>query len=114
MKPRGIQRSRAKGWRLPPGAICVDRSTAWGNPFVVGRDGTAQECFELHSYLLSGLIRVSSPTPSVEEQRTHLKFVREHIEELRGHDLACWCGLAKPCHRNTLLQIANGIRRRRA
>jgi hypothetical protein len=28
-----IQRSRAKGWRMPPGAVYVGRPSAWGNPF---------------------------------------------------------------------------------
>ena len=35
--PRRIQRKRAKGWSLPPNTKCVDRSTKWGNPFVVGQ-----------------------------------------------------------------------------
>ncbi|ULB10701.1 DUF4326 domain-containing protein [Cereibacter azotoformans] len=32
-----IQLSRAKGWRMPPGAVKVDRSTKWGNPWVPGQ-----------------------------------------------------------------------------
>lgn len=31
--PRRIQRSRAKGWKMPSGAIYVGRPTRWGNPF---------------------------------------------------------------------------------
>lgn len=31
--PQRIQRSRAKGWRMPPGAIYVGRPSKWGNPF---------------------------------------------------------------------------------
>lgn len=30
--PARIQRSRAPGWRMPPGAIYVGRPTRWGNP----------------------------------------------------------------------------------
>src|SRR5581483_2823660 len=30
-----IQRSRAKGWRMPAGAIYVGRPTKWGNQFKV-------------------------------------------------------------------------------
>lgn len=33
MKPKRIQLKRAKGWRMPIGAVKVDRSTRWGNPF---------------------------------------------------------------------------------
>jgi hypothetical protein len=38
--PTRIRRSRAKGSRLPENTVCVDRSTKWGNPFVVGEHGT--------------------------------------------------------------------------
>lgn len=30
-----LQRSRAKGWRLPDGAVYVGRPTKWGNPFIL-------------------------------------------------------------------------------
>lgn len=30
-----------------------------------------------------------------------------NVEELRGHDLACWCSLDQPCHADTLLDLAN-------
>jgi len=33
MGPQRIQLSRAKGWRMPLGAVKVDRTTRWGNPF---------------------------------------------------------------------------------
>ncbi len=32
-RPVRIQLARAKGWRMPPNAVKVDRSTRWGNPF---------------------------------------------------------------------------------
>lgn len=31
-----VQRSRQKGWRMPPNTVKVDRTTKWGNPFSVG------------------------------------------------------------------------------
>jgi hypothetical protein len=31
--PERIQLRRTKGWRMPEGAIKVDRSTSFGNPF---------------------------------------------------------------------------------
>jgi Domain of unknown function (DUF4326) len=27
------------------------------------------------------------------------------LEPLRGHDLACWCPLDRPCHANVLLEL---------
>jgi len=37
-KPKRIQRSRAKGWKMPANAIYVGRPTVWGNPYVVGSE----------------------------------------------------------------------------
>ncbi len=35
-------------------------------------------------------------------------YHREHIAELRGRDLACWCPLdGGPCHADVLLEWAN-------
>lgn len=31
--PTRIQLRRTAGWRMPPGAVKVDRRTRWGNPF---------------------------------------------------------------------------------
>jgi hypothetical protein len=36
--PQRLQRSRAKGWRMPAGAVYVGRPTRWGNPFTVTGD----------------------------------------------------------------------------
>ena len=36
IKPKRIQRKRAKGWRTPDGAIYVGRPTRYGNPFKIG------------------------------------------------------------------------------
>ena len=83
--PKGIQRRRTKGWRMPPGVVNVCRPSKWGNPFrvlVYGRQG-AIDRFE--HYVLP-----------------HLP-----VHELRGKDLACWCALGEPCHRNILLKAAN-------
>lgn len=35
--PKRIQRSRKKGWRKPEGAVIVDRTSRFGNPFAIGK-----------------------------------------------------------------------------
>jgi len=100
-----IQRRRAKGWRLPDGAICVDRSTAWGNPFVVGRDGTVAECVGLYAKLLAGYLCLTAKA-TLEEQFAARSHVMAHIGELHGHDLACWCREDALCHGDVLLRLA--------
>lgn len=39
VKPVRVQLKRTKGWRMPPNTVKVDRTTKWGNPFVVGKPG---------------------------------------------------------------------------
>ncbi len=104
MMPQRIQRRRAKGWRMPEGAICIDRSTPWGNPFVVGQDGTVAECVRQHRLLLTGLICLSCKA-SIDAQRDHLEYAKAHIGDLIGRDLACWCRPG-PCHGDNLLEAA--------
>lgn len=105
-RPKRIRLSRAKGWRMPVNAVKVDRSTPWGNPFIVGVDGTAEDCVRLHRILLAGHVCITAKAP-VEEQMRHMRFVAAHIGELRGKDIACWCREGRPCHGDTYLDLAN-------
>lgn len=43
--PKRIRLSRAKGWRMPEGAIKVDRSTPFGNPWKCGAPGVVRVPF---------------------------------------------------------------------
>lgn len=122
--PSRIQRSRARGWRVPEGAIYVGRPTRWGNPFDLGVMHHAA-AIALATYgdpagpdagqaALSGTGWVNSC------HRLSAMFFREYVDclpdgareawlaPLRGHDLACWCGLGQPCHADVLLELANG------
>jgi hypothetical protein len=102
--PKRIQRKRTKGWKKPEGSVVVSRGTRWGNPFVVGRDGTASECIrkykeELFPYRHNG--------GTMDELFTSVANLEEIQDTLRGKDLACWCSLDEPCHADLLLVIAN-------
>lgn len=92
--PKRIQLSRAKGWRMPEGAVKVDRThPLFGNPF-----------------------RMLENTPA-ERQRVIDLFARyfpmsamrlgQARHDLKGKDLACWCPLDQPCHADVLIEIAN-------
>lgn len=109
MKPTRIQLSRRKGWRMPPNTVKVDRSTKWGNPFIVGQHGGRAYCVELHRALLVEGLRPGFcvAADNVDEQQQYLQMVIKHIGDLRGKNLACWCPLTVPCHADTLLAIAN-------
>lgn len=99
--PPRIQLSRQKGWRMPPGAVKVDRSTMWGNPFVADGDPAwAVGLFE--SWLRDGAGLDADPTLSAQRAA-----ILKRLPELRGRPLACWCKPGTPCHADVLLELAN-------
>lgn len=75
--------------RMRPEDVRIDRATVWGNPFVIGRDGSRSDVIRLYADWI-----VKQP---------HL-IARLH--ELRGRNLACWCA-PLPCHGDVLLRLAN-------
>ena len=122
-----IQLKRTKGWRLAEGAVKVDRTTDWGNPFVVGE--TIGQDDDLWPYV-AGLpsvkgdprrgplyapltsLRIISAQFAVDLfscwfiEQPHLMI--RAFEELPGCDLACWCKPGSPCHGDWLLGMVNG------
>ena len=86
-KPKRIQRSRAKGWKMPANAIYVGRPTVWGNPYVVG------------SELMNGERSRAGKALELYEQHLADNFNERDIRHcLHDKDLACWCALDEPCH----------------
>lgn len=109
--PQRIQLSRAAGFKLQEASystnglpcVKVDRTTKWGNPFVVGKPGgayTAKVVDRRHAYLLFKSVAADNE-----------KLVAAARAELRGKNLACWCPKDDPyedcCHAAVLLEIAN-------
>lgn len=105
--PKRIQLRRSAGWRLPPGAVKVDRSTKFGNPFRADRPSplllrsgakTAAEAFRMW---LKGEGGLEHEYP---EKR---RIILASLEELRGKDIACWCKPSDECHGDAYLEISN-------
>lgn len=86
-----IQRKRIKGWRMPDNAVYVGRPSAWGNDFVVGKNGDAARCVRLYRE------HFIKPTLQV--------YGMAYFEPLRGKDLACWCKEGQPCHVDAILEL---------
>lgn len=69
--------------------VYIGRPSKWGNPFVIGKDGTRDEVIEkFRQYGLRKRLDVAAKA------------------ELRGKVLACWCSPAK-CHGDVLAEWAN-------
>ena len=74
----------------PQNCIYVGRPTKFGNPFVIGQDGSREEVIEKFEQWVK-----SNP-----------KLIKEIKDKLRGKDLVCFCA-PLACHADVLLKIAN-------
>ena len=74
----------------PPDAVLVDRTTDWGNPFVIGKHGDRTMVLKMFSYY------------------AHKRLADEPdwLDPLIGKDLICWCA-PEDCHADVLLRLAH-------
>lgn len=100
--PQRIRLSRVKGWRMPAGAVKVDRSTRWGNPFRVGEDIGGRGPVDQ-----AGAVQMFRDMLADPELRSLCGYPVD-LSPLRGRHLACWCALGEPCHADLLLEVVNG------
>ena len=70
--------------------VYIGRPSKFGNPFVIGRDGTRVEVIlQYEAWLLAQPALVAAAK-----------------RELRGKSLVCWCA-PQACHGDILMRIAN-------
>ena len=111
-----IRLSRAKGWRKPVGAVVVSRPSRWGNPFTIewAKLGAWQASDERARAIVVDCYRWWLTDASYADQfrsdvlPSRRAWILEHVHELAGKDLACWCYLDQPCHARVLIELANG------
>lgn len=82
--------------KLPEGAVYVGRPSKWGNPFVIGRDGSRRVVMRKYAQWVSARMKDYKDD-----------FGKEMVRELKGKDLICWCA-PEACHADILLHLANG------
>jgi hypothetical protein len=74
----------------PIDAVYIGRGSAFGNPFVIGKDGDRDEVCDKYEKMV----------------RSDPDLIRKIRDELEGKDLICFCA-PKRCHGDLLLKIAN-------
>jgi len=74
--------------------VYIGRGGPWGNPFVIGRDGTRAEVIWLFNEFFT-----MSDDPRAQ-------WMRDNIHTLKGKKLGCFCK-PKPCHGDVLAMYAN-------
>lgn len=105
--PQRIRLSRARGWRLPEGAVNVARPGKLGNPFIVGKHGTRAECAAKYLQLARGFLTFSEEIDVDLQVKAH-RAIHRALPDLKGKDVACWCALdGGACHGDVLLALAN-------
>jgi hypothetical protein len=108
--------SRRKGFNLQASsielnglpAINVARPSPWGNPYIIGQDGTRAECVRYFRFLLSGHLVITCKTP-VAAQREFIRHAGAFWKTLKGKNLACWCPPDAQCHADVLIEMANRV-----
>ena len=75
---------------VPDDAVCIERTTEWGNPFREGPDRNREQSIADFRKWAWG----------------NAEYIARVQRELRGKDLVCCCK-PKACHGDVLLEIAN-------
>lgn len=73
----------------------IGRTTPFGNPFVIGQDGTREQVIE--KYRKYFYYRIASDP-----------VFKERVHRLRGKLLGCWCK-PKPCHGDVIAGYLNSL-----
>lgn len=69
--------------------VYVGRPSKWGNPFVIGRDGSRDDVIAKYRAWI-----VEQPD------------LMRSLGELRGRNLVCWC-TPQACHADVLIELAD-------
>lgn len=107
---------------MPEDAVCVDRSTGFGNPFPVAKctatkDGEGTSVWAVGTFEGPAMwfkdTKDEATKLSVDAYRVWLHHPAQRSLRdkaalvLRGKTLVCWCPLDQPCHADVLLELAN-------
>lgn len=75
------------GDTLPADAVFIGRPSIWGNPYVIGYDGTRTEVIEKYEAYMRSRADLMAALP-----------------ELKGCNLMCFCS-PLPCHGDVLIKL---------
>ncbi|MCG8506210.1 MAG: DUF4326 domain-containing protein [Sphingomonadales bacterium] len=114
IKPLGVQRVRRKGlggYMYPDGkpnglpVKYVGRTASefdFGNPFLFHKlSANDMDGRRVAETLFRDWILQDDPLVYLARHR----WIRDHLHELAGHNLACWCRFNWPCHRTVYLEV---------
>lgn len=71
--------------------VYIGRPSKWGNPFIIGRDGTREEVINKYRQWI-----LNKP-----------ELIKD-LHELVGKILGCWCS-PETCHGEVLIKLTKGL-----
>jgi hypothetical protein len=83
-----VLNARQVGNRSTECQIYIGRPSKWGNPFVIGRDGSRAAVIDKYRDWIEGQPELIAA-----------------LGELRGKNVVCWCA-PLPCHGDVLLELS--------
>jgi hypothetical protein len=97
---------------IPDGAKLVGRTTRWGNPFPLANPDDDEEraviIQEHREWVLASHEPKTVTFKSGWTKTYDPRWVRAHVQELRGLDLVCPGNCKpRPCHADVLIELAN-------
>lgn len=122
--PKRVQRTRKAGQPgMPPGSKYVGRGpgSKWGNPFTVEDciesgfaetpDEAREWCTQTYRAWLTHELDGGAGPEGTAWSASRRDWILEHLSDLRGRDLACWCpvpadGQPDHCHAAVLIRLA--------
>lgn len=78
--------------KIPIGSVYIGRGSPWGNPFVIGKDGTRDQVCDEYPLYLWNQIRTGNIT-------------MQQLADLHNKDLVCFCAPCR-CHGETIEKAA--------
>jgi hypothetical protein len=87
--PTRVVNLRAGG----PYDVLIDRRSPWGNPFRIDAENSREEVIRRFANWV------------INDSSQRARWIREHVHELRGKTLACWCA-PQACHGDVLAAMA--------
>lgn len=88
-------------WRQAPFDVLITRDSRWGNPFSHKPDSKAMVIVDSRSTAIKAFEEWLLTSDDVDA-----KWMREHLHELEGKVLGCWCAPQR-CHGEVLARLAN-------
>lgn len=102
-REKSCSETRALSTKKGSGFMYVGRPSAFGNPYVVGRDGHSNA-------VVVGLYEDWFYKPEHAAMRElFVKFAREQWNPKGGLVLLCWCGPREVCHADVLVGYLNQL-----